>query len=483
MKTNNLSLLLLTAFIGFSSTICAQVESINSINYKKLNNKWYQHYNGYQYEVDQATITVKFKSGTSQDQIYAMVQLNNCSILRFNSLGYYDLAVNENSDCIALVMSLMNDPRIEFAEPNTIGEYINHANDTYYWDQWHLQDEQITGGIDAYRAWNKENGNPTVIIGILDSGTDILHEDLKGNIWVNPGEDIDGDGVVWDVGDINGIDEDGNGRIDDLSGWDFENNNNDLPGPFYHGTHVAGISGAETNDQQGVAGVSGGWTSTDKGCSLMIGGVGGNSPVGSVLDDAILYAAENDADIVTMSLTVGYSQAIVDAINTAYNTYGVFIDCASGNGNSYMLPFPANVNSCFAVGASTKRISGDPIYRASFSNYGDGLMVVAPGVDIKSTQKDNTFGSSSGTSFSAPQVAATAGLIKSHHPDFTVQDIEEVMCLTAMKLPYYTFSSGYPFGSWNNEVGYGKLNAYRAIGIKNDIVSDITLSEGNYVRD
>lgn len=389
-----------------------------------------------------------------------------------------------NSLSLEVVENFLIDSSIEIAEPNTFGEFVTNANDTYYWDQWHLQDEIITGGIDAYKAWNKENGDPDVVIGILDSGTDILHEDLEGNIWVNPGEDLDHDGVVWDADDMNGVDDDGNGLVDDLSGWDFENNNNYLPGPYYHGTHVAGIAGAETNNQQGVAGVAGGWTTSDKGCSLLIGAVGGNSPVGSVLDDAILYAAKSGANVITMSLTVGYSQAIVDAINTAYNTYGVFVDCASGNQSSSSLPFPANAENCFSVGASTQRPNpGEPFYRADFSNYGIGLMLVAPGVGIESTQLNNTYGAATGTSFSAPQVAATAGLIHSYHPYFNLKEIEKVLCLTAMKLPNYVFTDGYEYGTWNNEVGYGKLNADRAIGIKDDIASNMILKEGNYICD
>jgi subtilisin family serine protease/tetratricopeptide (TPR) repeat protein len=475
MWYKNLLILVLALF----GVLCsyAQTRSINSIAYEKVDAKWYQLYNGYQYEVDESVVTVKFVSGINGNQKVTVAQNNNCTILRSNSLGYYDLQITTNRAAVDVVEDLLSDTYIDFAEPNTVGEFVAHSNDTYYWDQWHLQDETLTGGIDAYKAWNKENGDPDVVIGILDSGTDILHEDLKGNIWVNPGEDIDGDGVVWDSDDMNGIDDDGNGLIDDLSGWDFNNNNNELPGPFYHGTHVAGIAGAETNDAEGVAGVAGGWNAADKGCNMLIGGVGDNSPVGSVLDDAILYAKNEGAKVITMSLSVGFSQAIVDAINDAYSN-GVFVNNASGNDYSGSLPFPANVGNCFAVGASNQNKLREP-----FSNYGPGLMVVAPGVDIKSTRKDNTYETGGGTSYASPQVAGTAGLIASRHPDFTSQDIEEVICLTAEKLSSYTFTDGYEYGSWNNEVGYGKLNADRAIGIKEDITSNTTLEKGNYVRD
>lgn len=474
MLNKNILVLILT-IIGISS-LNAQTWLINKITYEKVNTEWYQVYNGDRYQVDESTVTVKFIPGIDDRQKTIIADKYKCKILRSNSLGYYDLQIHADRAAIDVVRDLLRDSSIEFAEPNTIGEYVVHANDTYYGDQWHLN---ISAGNDAYKAWNKENGNPDAAIGILDSGTDILHEDLEGNIWINPGEDLDGDGEVWDADDMNGIDDDGNGLIDDLSGWDFENNNNDLPGPYYHGTHVAGIAGAETNDLQGVAGVAGGWTSSDKGCGLLIGAVGGNSPVGSVLDDAILYSTAQGAKVITMSLTVGFSQAIVDAIDAAYAS-GVFVDNASGNGYASSLPFPANVGNCFAVGASNQSS-----LREGFSNYGIGLMVVAPGTDIKSTRQNNSYGTGSGTSYASPQVAGTAGLISSRHPDFTAEDIEEVICLTATKMSpsTYTYTDGYEHGSWNNQVGYGRLNVDRAIGIKEDITSSFTLKEGYYIRD
>ncbi|MBI9039725.1 MAG: S8 family serine peptidase, partial [Bacteroidales bacterium] len=472
------------AIFGIISIANAQKKSVNGRAYEKINNKWYQSENGYQYEVDKATVTIKFKPGVSESRKNLIIQSNNCNIIRSNSLGYYDLQITDNSLSLDVVENFLRNSSIEVAEANTFGEFISPANDTYYGDQWHLQDEDLKGGIDAHKAWDKENGNPNVVIAILDSGTDILHQDLEGNIWVNSGEDLDGDGVVWDADDMNGVDDDGNGKIDDLSGWDFGNNNNDLPSSAYHGTHVAGITGAETNDGQGVAGVAGGWTNLDKGCNLLIGAVGSSAPLGSVLDDAILYAAQQGVKVISMSLSVGTSQAIIDAINTAYNTYGCFVNNASGNSNSSSLPFPANVENCFAVGASTEKENpADPVYKASFSNYGEGLMILAPGVDIKSTRLNNTYGTGSGTSYASPQVAATAGLIASYYQNFTMEDIKRAMCITAEKLPAYTFTNGYEYGSWNNEVGYGKLNANRALGIKGTISNSEILYYGNYIAD
>jgi hypothetical protein len=484
MKNFRIALAFIASF-GFICVSHAQVKTINGIDYEKTNNKWYQHYNGKQFEVDQSTITVKFITGVSQDVKDSIIRQNNCSFIRVNSLGYYDLGVNVSASIIEMVENFIQQPLIEVAEPNTIGEFNSIPNDISWGGQWFLQDELITGGIDAYKAWDKVNGNPSVIIGILDSGTEILHEDLKGNIWVNPGEDINNDGVVWDLSDMNGIDDDGNGYIDDLSGWDFATDNNNVNGTYFHGTVVAGIVGAETNDQQGVAGTAGGWTANDKGCSLLICQLAENNGLNSaIIDDAILYAVEMGVDVITMSLSIGYDQAVEDAINFAYLN-GVFVDCSSGNNAHATINFPGYAANTFAVGGSSRRTNIlDPIVKTASSNYGPGLKVVAPGESIVTTNTNNTYGpQGEGTSWAAPQVGATAGLIKSYHPDFTPADIAEAICITAYKDDFYTFTDGYPYGSWEEHVGYGKLNADRAIGIKEDIASNQTLEQGNYIRD
>jgi len=142
-------------------------------------------------------------------------------------LGYIDLNISSGSDPLEIVQRYQNSGFVEIAEVNTIGEYTGNSNDSLFSDQWHLNNTSDID-IDAPEAWGYDTGDPDVIIGILDSGTDVMHEDLQSNIWVNPGEDEDGDGVVWDTDDLNGIDDDGNGRIDDLVGWDFVNDEKDL---------------------------------------------------------------------------------------------------------------------------------------------------------------------------------------------------------------------------------------------------------------
>ena len=253
----------------------------------------------------------------------------------------------------------------------------------------------------------------------------------------------------------------GNGYFDDIVGWDFDNNNYDVVGPFYHGTHVAGIAAAVTNNSKGVAGVAGGWGATSPGVKLMILGVGDFAPDGSILDDAILYAAANGADIIQMSLTVGESAAIDAAIASAHQTDRVFIDCASSNDSSPTVSYPARAKYVYAVGATDTSDQRWP-----FSNYGDSLDVVAPGVDIWSARKSNSYGKGSGTSYAAPIVAGIAALTLSYAPSIDNSDIEEIIARSADRVGGYSYIQNKTYGSWDNEMGYGRVNAYIALLMK-----------------
>ncbi len=462
--------------LSFAALTNAETIYINNRQYDKIDGQWYQIENDYQYEVNNSVITVKFHDNVTQTQIDSVNIAHGCNVIKFNILEYYDLAIPKNSDPLEVVQDYLDSELTEIAEPNNFGEFSSVPDDPNYDDQWHHHAEPIEFGIESYKAWDIETGDPSVIIGILDSGTEVLHEDLEGNIWVNPGEDLDEDGVVWDMDDINNIDDDENGYIDDLVGWDFFNHDNDVDGRYWHGTHVAGVAGAVTNNDTGISGVAGGWGEENPGCSMQISVVGDPSFSSETITEAILYAAMNGARIITLSLRIGETTAMKEAIETAYDDYGCFVDCCSHNQNYDYLPFPANFEFVFAVGGSNQYG-----LKYNLSNYGEGLMVVAPAVDIYSTLLSNTYGYKDGTSMAAPQVAGVAGLIASIYPEFTNIDIESVICLTAEKLSYYTFDEDKEYGTWNNYVGYGKLNAERALGISGIISSSITLNEGNYI--
>jgi len=477
MKTKVLFFL---GFILFSGFIQGQTKVIQGKKFEKVDGKWYQIENNNKYKVIENTIIVKFKNGVSEKSINDFMKSNDLTLNSKNDLGYYDFKIKDSDFSLDVVEKLQSNILVEVIENDAFFEFSGIPDDPLYMNQWHLQDEidqdgVYKFGIDAYKAWDKTTGSSNVILAILDSGAAFDATDLNGNIYVNPGEDLDHDGVVWDGDDINGQDDDGNGKVDDLIGWDFENNDPDTRGLIKHGTIVAGIAGAKNNNNWEYAGVAGGWVTPSTGCKMLICQVGDYGANGINLANAIIYAANQGATAITMSIGGPELSVVTSAINYAYKK-GCFIDCASGNDGQGNIIFPAT--NCFSVGAST--LTG---YRWPNSSYGTGLMVVAPGVDIFATGSNTyPYTPGDGTSFSAPQVAATACLIKSLYPFFTNYDIEEAICLTAQKLKpeVYDFSTQLDYGGWNNEVGYGKLNADRALGVTG-INGNMALREYNYI--
>ena len=182
-------------------------------------------------------------------------------------------------------------------------------------------------------------------------------------------------------------------------------------------------------------------------------GVGDFGPNGGILDDAILYAADNGARVITLSLSVGTSNAINDAIAEVYDNMNVYVDCAAGN-NGSSVSYPARLERVVAVGATNHNDNA-----AGFSNPGPEVEVSAPGVDIMSTQLGNSYGESSGTSFAAPYVAALAGLIISEADCVTNEDIRDIMIATAEDV----HSSGF-----DNKTGWGRINVFDAIVLTQD---------------
>jgi subtilisin family serine protease len=281
-----------------------------------------------------------------------------------------------------------------------------------------------------------EAGSAAVVVGILDSGVDIDHTDLIGNLWKNTGETPG-----------NGKDDDNNGFIDDYDGWDFEGNDGDPRSSNGHGTNVSGVVAARTDNGFGVSGIAGG-IGGGTGVRMMPVKVGTFGPQGSILDEAILYATDNGADIITMSLSVGPSAAIDAALADAY-ARGVFIDCASGNSGGGSVSYPANNPNVMAVGATDHNDA-----RASFSQYGSDLEVVAPGVNILTTTPGNGTTTTSGTSFSAPGVAGVAALMLSRNGGLTNDQIRQSLKDTADDVG----ASGYDL-----QTGWGRINARSAV--------------------
>jgi subtilisin family serine protease len=443
-----------------SSEVLSQTSiSFEGKTYIEDAGKWFLTAGEQAFEVLPDVVTIKFRQGydaSSKDTLYTE---NNTSVLRENKLGFVDIQVPPGKNPIEFAIELKNTGMLDSADVNTRGKYIQMIpDDPRFPDQWGLHNTGQTGGsadadIDAPEAWYSTTGSPSVIVAVIDSGVDINHEDLECNIWVNPGEDLDNDGVVWDTDDLNGVDDDMNGFIDDIVGWNFDDSNNNPRGSFYHGTHVAGIVGACGDNSTGVIGVAGGFD-PNQGTRMMAINTGDDSPNSSVLDDSIIYAADRGANIITLSLAVGHSDAIDAAIDYAYNTMGVFVDNAAGN-DAGAVTYPATDPNVVAVGATDYNDN-----RVFFSNFGPQLEVVAPGVDIWSTRPGNNYDTGSGTSFASPHVAGLAALMFAINPAATNADVRR--CISDTAEDQVGDQTEDTLGR-DDFYGYGRINAESAL--------------------
>jgi subtilisin family serine protease len=367
----------------------------------------------------------------------------------------FRLKFARDSDVRSAVLEFGNDKNVEYAEPNYIIPTSLIPNDSNFDQQWALNNTGQTAGmvdadIDAPEAWDIETGDSQIIIAVIDTGVDWDHPDLAANIWINSDE-IEGDG----------LDNDGNGYIDDYRGWDFVSVSSSSvypgedPGPrdndpmdFHgHGTHVSGIIGAVTDNSRGMAGIT--WD-----CRIMAVRAGYKNTSGygvlrhSDIAPAIMYAVDNGANIINMSFGGSVSSTIKNAIDYAYSGDVTSI-AAAGNENYSYKTYPAAYDEVIAVSATGHNDS-----KASFSNYGSWIDVAAPGVNIYSTLFDDTYASWSGTSMAAPHACGVAALVLSKNSSFSNEQVRQVLRVSTDDLG----DSG-----WDQYFGYGRINAYNAL--------------------
>jgi subtilisin family serine protease len=308
---------------------------------------------------------------------------------------------------------LKNDPRVAYAEPNSIVQVLRAPNDPSYPQLWGMHNTGQTGGkpgadISAEAAWDLTTGTRAVLVGVIDTGIDYTHPDLAANIYTNPGE-IPG----------NNIDDDHNGFVDDVHGWDFANDDNDPYDDNGHGTHVSGTIGAIGNNGTGVAGVN--WQVTLVPIKfLSYDGYGTTADAVAAVD----YAASLHVDVVNASWGGGpYSQALFDAIDAATRGGLLFVAAAGNDGmntdNSPNYPSGYDIPGIVSVAASD---ANDQL--AYFSNYGaKSVDLAAPGVSILSSVPGG-YAVLSGTSMATPHVAGAAALIKGVAPTLTVDGLK-----------------------------------------------------------
>lgn len=319
------------------------------------------------------------------------------------NIGLYNIENKTKKGVLETINELKNDPNVAYVEP----DYYLKATDTVPNDPSYSSLYGLTT-ISAPKAWDTYTGSKNVVVGIIDTGINYNHPDLSGNIWVNPDEIAN-----------NGIDDDNNGYIDDINGWNFVSNNNKPLDDNGHGTHVSGTIGAVGNNGVGVVGVA--WN-TQIAALKFLDSTGGGYTSDAIL--AINYAAEEGFEILNNSWGGGsFSQSLKNAID-AYS--GVFIAAAGNEGrnNDSTPSYPASYTSSniISVAATTSTDA-----KASFSNYGKtSVDLGAPGNAIYSTYL-NSYATLSGTSMATPHVAGAAALIKSYNPSLTTAQIKSIL--------------------------------------------------------
>lgn len=327
------------------------------------------------------------------------------------------------------IQQLMQTGYFEYVQPKYTHQYLYIPNDELIDNQWHLNT------IHAYDAWDICTGDSNVVIGISDSGLDTLVADIATNVKFNYNDPIDG------------IDNDNDGFTDNFWGWNTADNNNNIYKVLIHGTFVAGISSASTNNGSKLAGVA-------YNCKFLpvcnqsatLGLIGGY--------ESIVYAADHGCKIINCSWGAPgpYDQYGQDIIDYATYNCGALVVAAAGNTNAQLSFYPAAYHNVLSVAATN--ISDE---KADFSTYDYSVDITAPGKGVYSCL-GNTYGTSDGTSFSAPIAAGVAALIKSYYPSFTPQQILHRIKATADNIDTVNNNSAYA-----GMLGSGRVNAYRAL--------------------
>ncbi len=395
-------------------------------------------------------LIVKLKpQGSAADRARALRNASNTREIG-RGLGRQGLRAQEASSTFVLtvrddvavaseIARLGSNPAVEYVEPNYSIKLLDAGpvfpNDFEFSKMYALHntgggDAKVNADIQAIEAWRFSTGDKRVIVAVIDTGIDYLHEDLRDNIWVNEKEIP-----------FNGIDDDGNGLVDDYMGYDFVSNDSDPFDDNEHGTHVAGIIGAKGNNGIGTVGVC--WN-----VSLMALKAFDDQGNGTV-DDAISameYAVQNGARIINASWGLDErSRALEEAVQRASDA-GVLFIAAAGNNRTDALSYPASFESVLSVGATDNKDA-----RAGFSNYGATVDVAAPGDNVFSTLPENSYGFLSGTSMAAPHVSGVAALVLSRFPKYSRQELFDILINSVDVVPF------------DQPMGNGRINAARAV--------------------
>jgi subtilisin family serine protease len=391
----------------------------------RVNNQWYAS----------NEVLVKFKSSLNENEVASLIEIYQSEKIRkIPKLNVYQIQIPEHYSVEEMVYAFDRNPDVEYAEPNYIAVTTETPNDLLFVEQYGLNNTGQSIGvpgspsgtaradIKAPEGWEETKGTDATLIAILDTGIDLVHPDLQNKI-------------------ISG-------------GRDFVNDDFDASDDNWHGTHVAGIAAAETNNREGIAGVA--WN-----CRLLPVKVLDEEGLGfySWIADGIRWAADEGADVISMSFGGPSEGAILsEALNYA-KAAGVVLVASAGNDDDSVYYPAAYDESCIAVAATDYNDE-----RPLWSNPGPEIDVAAPGVRILSCVPIGFWGPGSfpygyadGTSQAAPHVAGLAALIKDLKPWLRVDEIMDIIRFTAEDV---NSESSLGFDEF---IGYGRINMDKAL--------------------
>lgn len=404
-------------------------------------------------------VIVRFHDNVTQNQKEQLHQsLRAVEDQTRKLLPQMDLVKVPDHSINALLEKYRNSPLVAYAEPNhktrrgiilpqTKSSSVEKQNpflfsfktnlptDPYLNRQW-----SITGNhnINLLETWDTFRGSHDIVVGVVDTGLAIRHEDIQDNLWKNEGEIAN-----------NGIDDDGNGYVDDVYGYDMIDKSPLAGDGHGHGSHVSGVIAASTNNRTGISGIN--WNARVMGVRAV---PNWSDETDADVIEAFLYAADNGARVVNCSFGKSESgQAVAETMRSLSNQV-LFVLAAGNDGKDIdrTPTYPASFDVDNAITVAALKQDGKRVY---FSNYGkEGVDIGAPGVDIWSLTAQN-YAAWSGTSMAAPHVAGAAALVLSAFPDLTPIELKEIL-----------MESGTPNSTLRNVTVSGKeLNIGNAISM------------------
>lgn len=462
IKVNFSLLIFLCAYVLFSQTYLPNTIVVKSLDHK---NNVFEFKKEFDLKFHKLLGNTKVKNAINLNLIdwtlnKVRTNFRNYSLNPTTSLKRIFIVQYENPiDPVIVSSKLLSTGIFEYVEPLYLHKVELFPNDSLVSYQYYLKI------IKAFVSWELLDSDniDTVIVGIVDTGVDLDHSDLKDNIFYNSGE-IGLDSLGKDKRS-NGVDDDGNGYIDDFCGWDFAGSNgsspdNDPKPGNGHGTHVAGIVGAVTNNFIGISGI------VPKVKILAVKAASDDifNPYITHGYEGIFYAASMGAKVINCSWGSQSNSNLENDVIRAVNSLGVCVVAAAGNDNTLTNFTPASYNGVLSVCAVDSMDR-----KASFSNYSPTVDVSAPGVEILSSVPGNGYTSWNGTSMATPIASGIVALARQKFPYLNVEEIYELVKTQTDNIDSLN-------QSYVGLIGYGRVNAFKTLSVQPDTIRSIILT-------